>query len=328
MDVVATTLEKMHSRIEIDSSPGRGTTIRLSIPLRSVIEHAMVFRSGGRIFALPVQSVKAVSQHEVEQNGEASGFSSDVDVRVSLNDLLRLPGCGESREGQWLVLGGKASGAGTADRQARAQRVAIQVDAILGPEEVVVRSLPPLLRQHPLLGGVTLSGASEIVLMLDPRRLFERCCLHGRDGNMPSDTAVSGRPATKRRVLVADDSISARRNLVRRLQRHGYEIDEAEDGLAALDRLREQDYLAIFTDLEMPRMGGLDLLAEIRSGERHCSTPVVVVTSRDEQQVRDRVHELGGDGFLAKPANTAALDEVIERLGMNRACADPGAVSL
>ncbi|QDU40446.1 Chemotaxis protein CheA [Maioricimonas rarisocia] len=333
MDVVATTLEKMHSRIEIESAPGRGTTIRLSIPLRSVIEHAMVFRSGGRMFALPIQSVKAVSQHEGGANGNATPFAANADYHVPLNDLLRLPVGGDSMGGHWLVLGGKATGGGHVgpadmiDRSAPLQRVAIHVDEILGPEEVVVRSLPPLLRRHPLLGGVTLSGASEIVLMLDAARLFEQGCRYQAGGTLEQTTSAGG-AASNRRVLVADDSISARRNLVRRLQKHGYEIDEAEDGLAALDRLREQEYLAIFTDLEMPRMGGLDLLAEIKSGERHSSTPVVVVTSRDEQQVRDRVHELGGDGFLAKPANSAALDEVIERLGMNRACADPGAVSL
>ncbi|MFG0335887.1 MAG: response regulator, partial [Maioricimonas sp. JB049] len=334
MDVVATTLEKMHSRIEIESRPGRGTTIRLSIPLRSVIEHAMVFRSGGRMFALPIQSVKAVSRHEAGRNGSAVPFSSDADFHVPLNELLRNPGAGDTTGGHWLVLGGKATGAerggpaGTVGESASSRRVAIHVDEILGPEEVVVRSLPPLLRRHPLLGGVTLSGASEIVLMLDAGRLFERCCRWQSRGGTEQTSAPAGESGTNRRILVADDSISARRHLVRRLQRRGYEIDEAEDGLAALDRLRNQEYLAIFTDLEMPRMGGLDLLAEIKSGERHSATPVVVVTSRDEQPVRDRVDELGGDGFLAKPASGAALDEVIERLGMNRACADPEAVSL
>lgn len=314
MDVVAATLDRLHARIDVESESGRGTTIRLTIPLHSVIEHTMVVRVSGQLFALPTQFVRSVGEVKPESSeltgdadsGEPAAGSSG---RLHLGDLLGLP-----RSSRRVPRGAVSIG-----RSSRDQTV-LQVDEVVGPEEVVVRSLPMMLKRHRLFAGVTLSGAGETVLLFDGQRLLE---LAGGATDSSGDTArpTIAKPsdeATQRqrkRVLVVDDSLSARRSLILKLKEQlDVQVTEAGDGVQALDVMRQQTFDLVFTDIEMPRMGGLELLEEIKGGRQWEGIPVVVVTSRGEQEFRNRADELQANGYLTKPVNESALDEVLSNL--------------
>ncbi|WP_164101964.1 chemotaxis protein CheA [Candidatus Laterigemmans baculatus] len=163
MDVVAAAIARMRGWIEIDSTPGRGTTFRLTFPLPSVIQHTMVFRAGGQIFALPMQFVQAAGSavDKVRAVPFATLFSESETAGDDVGPT------------QMLVLAspsGQSSTSGAAD----ARPWSLLVDEILGPEEVVVRPLPSLLKHHPFCSGATLSGMGEVVLVLEKRRLMER----------------------------------------------------------------------------------------------------------------------------------------------------------
>jgi len=160
MDVVAATLERLHGWVELESTPGQGTTIRLVIPRRSVIEHAMVFRVDNQLLALPMQSV-----HEVTPSNDRN--SKRLPIHFSqLFSTTPAPGREASRI---LVL---ASSGERGSRDAGRQ-IALAVDEIVGPQEVVVRPLPPLLSGHPLLSGISLSATGDVVLLLRSQRLVE-----------------------------------------------------------------------------------------------------------------------------------------------------------
>ena len=168
MDVVAETLNRMRSWVEVDSSPGHGTQVRLSIPLRSVIEHTMVFRAGGQLFAVPMQFVHNAADAQL---GAASAFQGPS---LQIADLMNGQRCPDELCQRLLLGCNDATAADRADVPAAGQRrFELLVDKILGPEEVVVRPLPPLLRHHPLFSGVTLSGAGELVLLFDSRCLID-----------------------------------------------------------------------------------------------------------------------------------------------------------
>ena len=143
MDVVASTIQRMRGWLEIDSEPNQGTRIRLSFPLPSVIQHAMVFRSGGQLFALPMQSVRS------------AGESGRGATCLSFSKMLGLP---QAETSQHIVLAcespsGHSSAGGSSS-------VTLLVDEVVGPEEVVVRPLPTLLKQHPFCSGATLKVPS------------------------------------------------------------------------------------------------------------------------------------------------------------------------
>jgi chemosensory pili system protein ChpA (sensor histidine kinase/response regulator) len=188
---------------------------------------------------------------------------------------------------------------------------------VIGPEEVVVRPLPTLMKQHPFCAGATLSGMGETVLFLDARRLIEYHEMVGAEHvSAPAneDSTTRAKPGTRSqrsRVLVVDDSLSARKRVVRSLRRYAVEIVEASDGKQALAILKTQRFHAIFSDMEMPHVSGMELLAEIRSNDHFARTPVVIISSRNEVEFTSRARELGASDYLFKPLADDALDHAL-----------------
>lgn len=300
MDVVASAIARMRGWVEVDSMPGHGTTVRLTFPLPSVIQHTMVFRASNQIFALPMQFV------------QGAGSSTEEVRAVPFGKLFGAADAWENAATptQMLVLASQTSSTGMSDTR----RFALLVDEIIGPEEVVVRPMPSLLRHHPLCSGATLSGMGEVVLVLDKRRVMELVLRHASprpadDGPLAAKPDRSDSDLPK--VLVVDDSLSARKRLVRALNRYQIEITEASDGVEASEILKTHSFAAVFSDLEMPRKSGLELLAEIRAGGCEKDLPVVIVSSRLEDELRTRAIELGANAYLTKPLASTALDEAI-----------------
>ncbi len=310
MDVVATAIDQMHGRIETDSVSGQGTMIRLSIPLRSGIEHAMVFRSG-LLFAIPMHAVSAAQNQSdpMDSNGCHNLDSDYFELAIPSVQLSNTPDQEPANVAAKLALE-----LDTGNRGPR-QRIRLMVDEILGGEEVVVRALPRAIQDHPFVSGMTLSGGGQIVLMVDPSRLCdlglllnaEPIELEGRRVG-PASYPI----AAAKRILVVDDSLSARTSLTRRLNGYGMEIVEACDGMEALDHIRTHSFDMVFTDLDMPRLGGLELLSEIRQ-RRLVKTPVVVISSRTEENIRNRALRYGARAFLNKPVSDETLSQLLQQ---------------
>ena len=317
MDIVATTVSQMHGRIEVDSTPGQGTTMRLLIPLRSGIEHVMVFRANGQLFALPMQSVNAARSRTTAHR--------DV-LQVSLANLLSLPDMNSPQDDNVLILrrtiglmNAKHSNVNQHVETSGGQsRFALTVDEVVGPEEVVVRSLPGLVQRHPLFCGVTLSGAGEMVLLLNSEKLGQACLqTFAESQRTQSCEASPGHFESDKRplALVVEDSLSARKSLVKKLLPYGFAITEAGDGLEALDQLRRKKFALVLTDLDMPRLGGLELLSDIQTGH-YGSAPVVVVSSRNEDEFRSRALDSGAAAYLNKPVTDESLANLLANLGL------------
>jgi chemosensory pili system protein ChpA (sensor histidine kinase/response regulator) len=173
------------------------------------------------------------------------------------------------------------------------------------------------MKQHPFFAGATLSGMGETVLFLDARRLIEsqEATVASMESSSSDDLAPSPSLARKgkqrSRVLVVDDSLSARKRVVRSLRRYPVEIVEAGDGKQALEILKTQCFDAIFSDMEMPHVSGMELLAEVRSNDRFDRTPIVIISSRSEAEFTGRARELGATDYLFKPLADDALHRAL-----------------
>jgi len=337
MDVVATTLQRLRAKIDVNSQPGTGTTMRIAIPLRSVIEHVMAVRIAGQLFALPMQFVQAAGPvadiTDIAETPDAASAPGRIRLRQLLGGELQ-----PARDGEQMLLFGSGRLAipslfragppatETGSSAATAQNVQLLVDSVVGPEEIVVRSLPPLLKSHPLLSGISLSGAGEIVLLLDGQRLMDLALQTPstadattnvvREHSDDSPHATGDVPDNASRVLVVDDSLSARRHLVKLLQQAGIDTVEAADGIDGLDQFRKRTWPVVFTDIEMPRLDGLELLAELKRSGNDGTPRVVVVSSRTEGDYRQRAAALGADAYLTKPVEPSALNDVLAKLGV------------
>ncbi len=144
--------------------------MRLLIPLRTGIEHVMVFRNDGQLFALPMQSVTAA---------KSSNANIENLAKLSLSSAFSLSKNSKSGSEDVLILK-RANDRSDATSPAGGH-LALAVDELLGPEEVVVRGLPNLLKNHPLFGGVTLSGTGETVLLLNSEQVVDFCQMRGED---------------------------------------------------------------------------------------------------------------------------------------------------
>ncbi|MGE5755517.1 MAG: response regulator, partial [Planctomycetaceae bacterium] len=191
------------------------------------------------------------------------------------------------------------------------EAIALLVDAIEGARELVIKPMGPLLAGHPVLSGTSLSATGEVVLALNPSGLG-RWHREGRTPATPAAGRTEGRPAP--RVLVVDDSISVRRVVARQLRGLGAEVEEVSDGLEALGKLRSHAYRLVLTDLEMPRMDGFELLAELRRWTDLETPPVVVSSTAGDPATRSRVLALGARAFVAKPVDPDDLARAVQGL--------------
>jgi chemosensory pili system protein ChpA (sensor histidine kinase/response regulator) len=113
-------------------------------------------------------------------------------------------------------------------------------------------------------------------------------------------------------ILVVDDSITVRRVTQRLLQREGYRVALAADGLQALERLAEEKPTVVLSDIEMPRMDGFDLARNIRGDARLKDLPIIMITSRIAEKHREHAKELGVDHYLGKPYSEEELLSLVK----------------
>jgi chemosensory pili system protein ChpA (sensor histidine kinase/response regulator) len=121
-------------------------------------------------------------------------------------------------------------------------------------------------------------------------------------------------PAQAPLVLVVDDSLTVRRVTQRLLEREGYRVMLAKDGMDAMEKLAAEELPAVvLSDIEMPRMDGFDLVRNMRADSRLAGLPVIMITSRIAQKHRDYAEQLGVDHYLGKPYDEEQLLGLIDR---------------
>lgn len=200
------------------------------------------------------------------------------------------------------------------------RRHAFRVDTLIGQRDVVVKGMGRLLPRLDILAGASVEPDGSILLVLDAPGLIDRARL-ARTAHRPPTSAGEGKPAGPRgRVLVVDDALTIRELERSILERAGYEVRMAADGVEALAGLVEAPCDLVLTDVEMPRMDGFALTEAIRANAALANLPVLILTSRVSEQDRQRGLEAGADGYIVKSAfDETALLGAIERILGTRA---------
>lgn len=297
LDLVRETIARLGGEIRMTSTPGRGTTFTLRLPVSTAVTHAMLFKVHGQVYALPNAQVIDVVQ--VDAGATAWPIGAERVPVIHLEQLLHTPSApADSLPRRPAVLLAYAD-----------KRLVCTVDKVVGPREIVVKQLGPLLAPLPLYAGATISGSGKVQLILDPAALVRVAYPgHALTAAAPSEPVRSNLAG---RALVVDDSRAIREALTSMLAREGWIVDVAEDGARAWLLAQELHYDLVVTDLEMPRMGGLDLIARLRGDRRTAATTVVIVSSRVNPETRRRARELAVRGVIAKPITRRKLLEVL-----------------
>ncbi len=296
MDVVRSEAQALGGRVAISSTPGQGARFTIRLPLTLAVTQVVLVASAGKTYALPSTLVEQVVQvREPELAAAALAGTLEAGGRLlAFHYLPALLGEGERfepglRSRPVLVLH-------SAD-----ERIALQVDDVLGNREVVIKNLGPQLARVPGIAGATVLGTGDIVLILNPLAL-------GRNAGTVTMTAdVPALPAHRPTVMVVDDSLTVRRVTQRLLEREGYRVALAKDGVDALEQLPEVRPDLMLVDIEMPRMDGFDLVRHVRNDAATAALPVIMITSRTADKHRNVALGLGVNAYFGKPFQEPVL---------------------
>src|SRR4051794_114383 len=304
LDAVKSHVESLGGGLEVRSQPGAGTEVTMLLPLTLALLPVLLLERAGQRFGLPVSSVREVvsvsattsleGRHAIDLRGEA----------IPVVDLLApfgIEGPELPEHPPALVL------------ESLGRRVAIACDEVLGDEEVITKSLGPLLATVPGFLGATILGDGGVALILDPNHLFKA---RGAAGGTAPRRTVAVNDVAAPRILVVDDQFTVRELQRSILETAGYEVELARNGREALDRVSgAPDVDLVLTDVTMPELDGFALLEAIRQGAEHPSLPIVIVTSQGGDGDRRRGVELGADAYIVKDEfDQQTLLETIGRL--------------
>ncbi len=331
LDVVKVNLQQVRGSIRLDSQVGRGTTFTLRLPLMLSIVPALMVVVQHQTLAIPLDAVEeilTVSAQAIQYVGRQPllAWQGDFIRLLPLTELLHYGtqayGSPDLQDDIPLLI--LSSGDDIA---------AIQVDRLLGQQEIVVKPIPDPLVRLPGIVGSTILGSGEVVLILDIAGLFgygDPSGLQQARATLdpllfPEEVQESDpvSPATPMNVggtqpahiLIVDDAYAIRQLVGRALKRAQYIVTEAKDGQDALDQLRRGLRCdAIITDLEMPRMDGFELVRALKADANLHSLPIAVLTSRTGSKHRQLATELGVETYLTKPYREPDLLKTVAQL--------------
>lgn len=317
LDVVKRVIEGMNGHIDVESLPGVGTKFTLDLPLTLLIATALLVRAGSERYAIPLPNVREVTmptagslQHMGERAILQMGEEA-IDL-YSLRHLLRRES-GTVDLSMPVVVVRTVSGP-----------IGLAVDELLGRQEIVIKSLGTLRSmERSCFGGATIDPEGRVVLVVDTGRLLARESRESAAMLAAPDTAlvshqdmghgVEAQAHAAASILLIDDSLSIRKFVGRMLENAGYQVDTAVDGEDGLRKASAQSYRLIFTDLEMPKLNGLEVIQALRSRPQTQQTPVVVMTTRAGDKHRQMALNIGASAYIAKPVEERALLQEVER---------------
>ena len=320
MDVVRSEITAIGGHIDTSTAAGKGTTFSIFLPLTLAVAQAVLVRAGAGIFAISSAMVEQVIRVQpdaleaVRREGRVRHRDNDYPLHA-LSALLGERAAPSAQGYSTLLL-----------LRSGLQRVALHVDELLRNQEIVVKHLSPQLARVPGVTGATVLGDGRVVLIINPVPLTQRAVPVLRAPEKEVEAAAQ--PATPT-VMVVDDSLTVRKITSRLLEREGYQVLTAKDGVDALEQMKNRLPDLMLVDIEMPRMDGFELSSRIREDSRSAGVPIVIISSRTAEKHRNRAQQIGVNAFLGKPYQEAELLAQLGKYAPQRteACAQPEAAA-
>ncbi len=288
-------IERLGGTVAVETHNDSGTVFRILIPLTRATFRGTLVRVGERIFAIPTMNVERVVSAPREsiktvENVETIELHGKAASLVRLGVTLEMADDGREEDAKAvpvLVLGSGGS------------RIAFEVDEVLNEQEIIVKSLGRQLSRVRNIAGATVLGTGKVVLVLNVSDLLKSAMKNAGKISM-----VSGIPAGSRKkrktILVVEDSITARTLLKNILESVGYGVVTAVDGVDGFTALRSRTFDLVVSDVQMPRMNGLELTEKIRATKESQNLPVILVTGLESPEDRRKGVAAGANAYFVK----------------------------
>ncbi len=333
LDVVRSNLAQLNGEIEVHSEARRGTRFTLRVPLTLLISQALFVRCGKTTFAVPlafVEEIRRVRLEEIEgEKGKLYTKVREATIEIIRTDVALGLEPIQPMNGYYRMVIVHAIG----------HPVGLIVEDVIRKDEIVIKSLGEYMKKVKLFPGATIAQDGSLILLLDVNRLVATEALERERISEGSNVAVAPPSAARiffpgaeavahnsippeaiedvveeKVIVLADDSISVRKFVGRMLEKAGYRVRLACDGLEALEIVAQTKCDLVVTDLEMPRTNGYELLSHLRQNPATRGIPVMVVTSRAGAKHRERALKEGASTFLTKPVQEDHFISAVARL--------------
>ncbi|WP_354698110.1 hypothetical protein DSM112329_03775 [Paraconexibacter sp. AEG42_29] len=302
LDVVRTQVESVRGSVEVTSRPGGGTVFTLSVPVTLAVVRCLVVRSATERYAIPAHAVVSVAEALEEalvplEGGAAIWVGGEIVPVTSLAAVVGADEAGHARGPAAVVVSAPGG-----------RRVALRVHALLGQRDVTLQELGDVVPPLELVAGASIESDGTVLLVLDPIAVAARAANVRRRsaGGAADPAAAADVRAVAATVLIVEDALTVRELQRSILERAGYRVRAATDGMEALASLADERPDVVLTDIEMPNLDGFGLIEAIRSRPELSSLPVLIMSSRNDAEDRARGLQAGADGYIVKQAFDAA----------------------
>lgn len=313
MDVVRKNVEALHGHVDVDSTPGQGTTMTLVLPLTLATTQELLVQVKEQTYGIPISAVERIQRIlpqdiSTVEGKEAIVVNDDPISLVYLSDVLELGRQeDEVRPDQKMPV--VILGAGR-------KRIAFLVDDVVGQQESVVKGLGRQLSRVRNVAGATILGTGQVIMTLNSSDLIKSARgVAGRTSIMARVRQAKIKEVERQIILVVDDSLTTRNLEQNILETAGYDIKVAADGVEALSVLQSDHCDLIVSDILMPEMDGFELTAAVREHPDLEEMPIILVTALESREDRERGIEVGADAYIVKSTfDQESLLDAIEQL--------------
>jgi two-component system sensor histidine kinase and response regulator WspE len=312
LDAVHEMVKAVRGTVRIVTEPGQGTRFVLQLPLTLSVIRSLLVQVGGEAYAFPLAHVRrtlelARGEIDMLEGQQHFAFDGRPVGLVTAHQLLGTDTPDEARANVAVVVIGDERGT-----------YGVAVDRFLGERMLVVQPLDSRLGKVKDIAAGALMENGEAVLIIDVEDLLRSVDKLVRGGQLDKVQRAQGVAArTRKHVLVVEDSLTVRELERKLLEKRGYTVTVAVDGMDGWNALRSTHFDLVVTDIDMPRMDGIELVALIKRDALLKTVPVMIVSYKDRDEDRRRGLDAGADYYLAKGSfhDEALLDAVHDLIG-------------
>lgn len=299
LDVVRANVERLKGTIQVEFTPGKGCLFRITLSSIFATTHVLIVQVNQNSYAIPVEFVETmllVSPQEIfaVEGSQTFPFQGQPVSVAWLADLLGLP-VKVPASTQALNVGIKSIPC--VILRLGSERLGLLVDTVLELQDIVLKPQSQLLKRVCNISGATILGTGEVCMVLNPPDLFKSA-----KKTVVSITVkeLSEKAQIKQKILLVEDSIPIRTQMRRILESAGYEVTPAIDGQDGFNKLRESQFDAVISDIQMPNVDGLELTAKIRELPEYKELPVILVTTMASEEDKRQGAQVGANAYITK----------------------------
>ena len=314
LDVVQSDIKALGGHVSVNSVLGKGTTFTIRVPTTVAVSDALMVKAGDQQFAFPlaqIDRIVRISPAALEQYFESKDDYFKID-----QESYRLRYLSEFVAGQPIprLNGVVHSLPVLLVKGAQGQTTALLVDQLVGSRgQIVVKPIGQQFSSIGVIAGATIMGDGQVCLILDGQNIARQAQSTARS-KQADETYTKQRYDERRLIMIVDDSVTVRKVTSRLLERQGYDVVTAKDGVDAIEQLETIKPDLMLLDIEMPRMDGFEVTNLVRHHELHRDLPIIMITSRTGEKHRERALSLGVNQYMGKPFQEETLLENIESL--------------